>query len=71
MTEAIKVNLPQGPEIASLDTGGITWEDREFFVNAITEQGGNVIDSGFGMGGADLGIEVDGRKFDLCLKLRK
>lgn len=63
-TEAVK-------DAGSIDTGGVTWDDRKWLDDAITSAGGKVTDSGMGCGGADLGYTINGRAFSVNMKWRE
>ncbi len=71
MTDPIEVNLPDGIDPRStLDTGGLSWDDREFVKQALKSAGATVSGSGFGCGEADVDFEINGKRFNVALKLR-
>lgn len=63
-------NQDAGSEESNLDTGGVSVEQRNWLETAITNAGGHITDSGFGVGGADLGYTLDGKSFSVNLKVR-
>ena len=43
---------------------------RDWFQDAISAKGGKIIDTGMGMGRADLGVELDGCEFSVQIRPR-
>ena len=43
---------------------------RDWLVAAITDKGGEVIDSGMGAGRADIGMELEGYEYSVSIKPR-
>ena len=44
---------------------------RDWFVAAIENHGGKIIDTGMGAGKADLGVELDGCEFNVQIRPRR
>lgn len=43
---------------------------RDWFMAAITEHGGKIVDTGMGVGKADLGVELEGYEYSLSIRPR-
>jgi hypothetical protein len=55
----------------SIDTGGVTLNDRDWILNAIQNAGGTVTDTGMGCGSADFGYTHNGKQFSVNVTVRQ
>ena len=69
----IPVNLPEG--IPQLEVGDLGFDDvnaafnmRDWLQGACEAKGGKMIGGGFGMGQADIDIELEGCRFNISIR---
>jgi hypothetical protein len=71
--ECIPVNLPEG--VPQIEIGNLGFEDigaafnmRDWLQDACEAKGAKMIGGGFGMGAADIDVELEGCKFNITIK---